>query len=280
MKFVLTPLIRAIRKVYRKLDYKQAKTLNQQLYQEVLEIDQKEIEQLGKDIRQYAQHREYEVEYTQSFFAHRYRIYLSIKWLEQIIASLGSNLEISSLQGLEVGEETVITDLLTRSFPQVCWRNTIGDLRFPWENNDDSVDIIVSMEVTEHLADLPDGINHSFLFTGLKAYLHEAYRVLKPGGILFITTPNSGSAYVLINALAGKPPWYFNKHVREYTLTEMQAYLEEIGFIIQRAKAIQCMMVDEKIDYTVLFQMLLGSLIYQDVQERGDDLFIIAVKPI
>jgi hypothetical protein len=29
----------------------------------------------------------------------------------------------------------------------------------------------------------------------------------------------------------------------------------------------------------VLFQTLLGSLIYQDVQERGDDLFIIAVKP-
>ena len=59
----------------------------------------------------------------------------------------------------------------------------------------------------------------------------------------------------------------------------MQAFLEEIGFIIQRTKAIQCMMVDDKIDYTVLFQTLLGSLIYQDVQERGDDLFIIAVKP-
>jgi hypothetical protein len=59
----------------------------------------------------------------------------------------------------------------------------------------------------------------------------------------------------------------------------MQAIIEEIGFIIQRIKAIQCMMADEKIDYTVHFQTLSGSLIYQDVQERGDDLFIIAVKP-
>jgi hypothetical protein len=47
---------------------------------------------------------------------------------------------------------------------------------------------------------------------------------------------------------------------------------------VKEAKAVHCLSIDKNIEYTVLFQALLGSSIYGDIREMGDDLFILAVK--
>lgn len=69
---------------------------------------------------------------------------------------------------------------------------------------DNSFDCVVTFQVIEHIeADLD--------------YLREIYRVLRPGGVLMLTTPNR------LMSLS-RNPW----HVREYTPVEMQAILERV----------------------------------------------------
>jgi len=63
--------------------------------------------------------------------------------------------------------------------------------------NSESYDFVVSFQVIEHIKDD-------------LAYLREVYRVLRPGGKAFITTPN-------IKMSLTRNPW----HVREYTAEEL-----------------------------------------------------------
>lgn len=274
----LTFGIKSLTRLQNKLSAGQASALNGQLYAEAWSISKEEMEAFERELRHYSKERRYEPDYEAEFLAQRYRIYLSLQWLGQALSERGVDQAPGSLQGLEMGGITVVTDLLVNRFPQVSWQNTSGDIRYAWENPDASADIIVSMEVLEHLSDLPDGINNGFYATGLKTALRESYRVLRPGGILFITTPNAASTFNLNKALAGVPAWFYHPHVREYTLGELREFLEEAGFRVQRAQSVQCLTVDYQLDYTSLFQSLLNSLVNANVTERGDDLFVVAVK--
>ena len=65
----------------------------------------------------------------------------------------------------------------------------------------DSVDFVVTFQVIEHIQD------DNF-------FLEEIHRVLKPGGILLLTTPNK------LMSLS-RNPW----HIREYTPIEMKKVL-------------------------------------------------------
>ena len=67
---------------------------------------------------------------------------------------------------------------------------------------DNSVDFVVTFQVIEH-------IQNDTLFVS------EIYRVLKPGGKLILTTPNS-------NMSLSRNPW----HVREYTVDQMEKILK------------------------------------------------------
>lgn len=278
IKRALSFAIRVLIKLHNKLFNSQARTLNNQLYEDVLSISKEEMARFEEQLHQFSNDRLYGKDYEHEFVTHRYRLYLSLKWLEDAIVGYSTRANASRLDGVEMGGMTIVTDLLAQTFPQVNWQNTSGDVRYTWDNPNDSADLIVSMEVLEHLTDLPDGINNGFYATGLKAALRESLRVLKAGGILFITTPNAASTFNLNKALAGIPAWFYPPHVREYTLAELKAFLEEIGFKIQRAQAVQCLTVDYKLDYTSLFQTMLGSLVSANINDRGDDLFIIAVK--
>ncbi|MCO5247387.1 MAG: class I SAM-dependent methyltransferase [Chitinophagales bacterium] len=83
-------------------------------------------------------------------------------------------------------------------------RRKYQDIRFinmnipPFKGlDDDSFDTIVSFQVIEHIQED-------------KVFLEEIHRVLKPGGVAVITTPNS------IMSLT-RNPW----HIREYTAQEL-----------------------------------------------------------
>jgi SAM-dependent methyltransferase len=249
----------------------QASALNQGLFADVDTIPESARLALEEQVRSYCKARGYSPDYTEAQFSHRFRFYLTVKWLKTI-RGIDQN-----IAALELGGDDIASDILHDSFPHVHWQNSQGDLRYPWQNiADGSIDLIIGMEVVEHLADLPDGINHGFFRTGLKALLAEAHRVLKADGTLFITTPNAGSIVHLEYALNGGAPWLYPPHNREYTIYELQDELAQAGLTIERWQAAHCMTVDAYKDHTPAFQLLLSRP--YETANRGDDLFILAKK--
>jgi len=76
-------------------------------------------------------------------------------------------------------------------------------------------DVIVSFETIEHLSD-----------ADRNAYLQELQRVLKPDGILLLSTPNRRVTS------PGQTKPRNSHHVREYTLKELEAILLQYGFVV------------------------------------------------
>ena len=95
-----------------------------------------------------------------------------------------------------------VIDKLRAQYPEASFEQT----SFPPLNtiSDDSFDTVVSFQVIEH-------IRNDRLF------LEEIYRVLKPGGTAYITTPNRKMSLT-------RNPW----HIREYLTDELKALTEEI----------------------------------------------------
>lgn len=98
----------------------------------------------------------------------------------------------------------------------------ITDLKYP----DSSFDAYISLGVIEHFEHGPE-----------KA-LAEAHRILKSGGLAFVTTPYltifrrlvahpMRSLYFLMRALRGKPKYYWEYR---FTKKELRTYLEKAGF--------------------------------------------------
>ncbi len=102
---------------------------------------------------------------------------------------------------------------------------------------DGSVDAVVSTEVLEHLYNHPAG------------YLAEVWRVLRPGGVLLLSTPNPGTVTKAAKALRGKPVMWgdltfartpkivaesgeplavWDIHFREYQPATVKTLLEEL----------------------------------------------------
>ncbi len=104
--------------------------------------------------------------------------------------------------------------------------------------SDEQYDAVIFFEIFEHLRINP-------IFT-----MREIWRVLKPNGILFLSTPNLKSIYGLKNFIfkdrayscCGDIYSEFMKletlghmgHVREYTVTEVIDFLKKIGFEIDK----------------------------------------------
>jgi 2-polyprenyl-3-methyl-5-hydroxy-6-metoxy-1,4-benzoquinol methylase len=90
----------------------------------------------------------------------------------------------------------------------------IDGTRLPWP--DASFDAVTSLQVIEHIDAVGD-------------FLSEVRRVLRPGGLVFLTTPNAA-----IRLDPGMPPWN-PYHVREYTAEalrrELEPYFEDVTIL-------------------------------------------------
>jgi predicted SAM-dependent methyltransferase len=276
---VLAPLYRALKRIRLRQTIRtdgekilsEARALNDLLYEDVRRIPVKEMARFKSKLKDYCKGREFTEEYTEAWLGHRYRLYLTLEWLNNIIPK-GNG----PFQALELGGESPVTDLLKEYFPNVEWELTKGDLRRDWEQSPHSMDLIVCMELLEHVSDIPEGFGDSFFKTGIKAVLKECYRVLKPGGRLFITTPNVVSVVQLERMLMGASPWFYPLHIREYSLEELNEMFFEALFKVERWQAIHCLTIEWQRDYTRLFQMLIQ---YQHPYlNRGDDLFFVLSK--
>lgn len=272
------PFVRVMRSIRSKMRaststaFDQAKTLNDELYADINSIPKAELERFTQEIQYYCDQRNYQ-EWTKAWIAHRYRLYLSIEWLKSAVRQPDTS---THLRALDLGAESLSTDLLRHYFPNYEWINSQGDLRYTWQEEDETLDLVICTELLEHVSDFPDGLSDSFRMTGLKALLQQAYRVLKPGGIFFVTTPNVATIFNIKKILGGYSPWFYPLHVREYTVEEILEEVKLAGFTIQRNQTVHCMTVDYIEDYAPIYEMLL-KLGYS-TKNRGDDIFLIARK--
>jgi SAM-dependent methyltransferase len=95
----------------------------------------------------------------------------------------------------------LVVDLLRKKYPQGDF--TSGNIPPLSGYADNSFDSIVSFQVIEHIQDD-------------RLFLKEIHRVLKPGGIALLTTPNRPMSL-------SRNPW----HIREYTPTELTNLAKE-----------------------------------------------------
>ena len=265
---------RVVNWLRNKLIYaRDARALTRELLADITQLNEQEVNNTRAKIREFCLAREYDRETQDMWETHIYRLMLTEKWIADIMASLPGN-----GKALDLGVEGIASDYWRSKFPQVQWENTDYDLRFPWKVAASSVDLIVCTELVEHLSDQPNEIfNEGFYKLGFNSLLRESFKALKPGGFMFLTTPNAASVWHVKEVLRGKPPWFFIKHVREYTLPEVVEMLTGAGFEIVRQQDIHCMSVMAYSDYSPIFQLLLENGF--PTNGRGDDLFILARKP-
>jgi len=272
IRSALRPAARSLTWLAKQAWYIEAKLHNQELYAPVRSIPSSEIDRYKQLVFASCLQRSIEKEWSENWQTHIPRMFITYKWLSEILPANKPGMYV-----LELGGESVATDLWRADLPHVQWQNTDFDLRFPWPLQDGLADVIVATEVVEHLSDQPGKLNEGFYQLGFRAALRESLRVLKPGGFLLITTPNAASIVHLDMALKALPPWFYPLHVREYTLNDVMYQLQNIGFAMQRKDIIHCLTTATDADYTSQFMLLLAG--GYPVINRGDDLFILARKP-
>lgn len=111
-----------------------------------------------------------------------------------------------------------------------------GDVREKMLAHDASLDLLLSLEVFEHLQDIPPKTwRHTAIFheNGAQGFAKECARIVRPGGHLLLTTPNATSLFSLIQIAEGQAPMLWRQHVREYTIAEVTAHFEAVGFVLE-----------------------------------------------
>ena len=192
------------------------------------------------------------------------RFVKSLDWL--------STTDLRNKRVLELGGYGIASHIIRRFFPHNEYEATDFDLRSEFPYPSDRFDLLISMEVIEHICDI--NYQHATTLSGAKHCLEESLRVLRPGGRMFLTTPNASSVWVIQRALLHEPPWLYPYHFREFTPAELRSLVEEAGFRILDAKT-------ERVwhfwDFEPIFKFMRDQGYSQD--DRGDDTFLLAEKP-
>jgi SAM-dependent methyltransferase len=94
-------------------------------------------------------------------------------------------------------------------------------------------DVITAIDVIEHLSDI-------------KKFMAESFRILKPGGVLLIVTPDVGSSAAKIMKRAW--PHYKEEHIFYFSKRSLEVLLQRSGFAV---RTIRCGRKYITFDYAV-----------------------------
>ena len=102
--------------------------------------------------------------------------------------------------------------------------------RLPYPFPDGSFDAVTIIELLEHLSP-EDGI----------AVLNESYRLLAPGGSVFVSTPNYSSLWPLVERIVNRMATvsYRDQHITQYTPAKLLGLLRAAKFGPSRCQAYQ-----------------------------------------
>ncbi|MGH7223162.1 MAG: class I SAM-dependent methyltransferase [Gemmataceae bacterium] len=114
-----------------------------------------------------------------------------------------------------------------------------NELREPYNLPTAGFDVVLCLEVIEHMKDRPslEGDQNDIAcwnYSGAVNLLSESHRILKPGGVLLVTTPNATSLDSIKCILAGDHPFMFDPHVRELAPKQVKAFAEHVGFTLEK----------------------------------------------
>lgn len=170
----------------------------------------------------------------------------------------------------EAGGKGFSTVCLNKYFPGYIIYHFEGDLREHINFSDKYFDIIIAMEIFEHISDVKG--NRETHFDGIINMLMEFRRILKNNGKILITTPNA-SGYSSINRIIkGYHPFMYGLHFREYTPKELNMIFEYAGFSI----------IDLQTDYVWTNEsyepMQVNNIKLSNPYLMGDDIFMLVEK--
>ncbi len=144
---------------------------------------------------------------------------------------LKRKLDLNGCDIAETGHLSGLSNWLRRTGSEV--KELEGDFRYNIHADDKSADIVLCLEVIEHIKDQDARFFDDlvlFNYSGVRAFASELSRIVRPGGRLVVSTPNPCSLYCLEQIHGMKTPWLFPQHVREYAPEEIIDLLHEFNF--------------------------------------------------
>jgi SAM-dependent methyltransferase len=159
-----------------------------------------------------------------------------------------------------------------------CSVESTGETDLRYITTSTTYDLILCMEVIEHVRDQEGGDVATFTASGILNMLKFAHESLKPGGKLFLTTPNVNSWRNLWLWMKNLHPYMFPPHHRELCKKDVQDLMKKSGkWTEELAMATDCWSNHGCSAEQVgkMFSMMRGKGVDCSAETRADDLFFV-----